>query len=381
MDRLSKLEKIFDNFRIVTQDGITAAGSLAKGYAIHTPGAVPSSADSFPFYRPPAPPPPPYCPTITLTCDQIMSARGKVGWYVQSPDSGYGNPPKVYKKASVVVQNHFDNFTNPSTDDYIYEDYAWSATATIPDCANVGFIDFAQPVRIGCTSDGLVTIDAGQTGYFINHYHSDPDLICGSLDIVSFAAPGHVNCLQVGSPSPPGVNCCCGVGSVDTSFYGDVWNICASPSAVISVDTKTDDHIDKVCDLELLGPGYNHHETHIVLTDEDTTGALILRTEGCLPSYPGTWDGGCRAIRDFDTYSEMNYTIYRFKPKFSIDTAQAADLLICYNEEFTPADGGDPTYTPRTVTIPAGETEVIGPEVLEPVDNGHIDITDVTCCP
>lgn len=73
----------------------------------------------------------------------------------------------------------------------------------------------------------------------------------------------------------------------------------------------------------------------------------------------------------------MSLAIQRFKPKFIIVDPREYDLIICYNEHFVP-DEGDPVDTPKTVTIPVGETEIIGDEITEPDEDGEITITDIT---
>ncbi len=116
----------------------------------------------------------------------------------------------------------------------------------------------------------------------------------------------------------------------------------------------------------------------IDLSDEYTTDQLILNTIAALPSYPGTFTDSCLASRDLST-NEKTYTISRFKPKFTIGAALGTGLTICYNEHLVP-DSGSNTNIPRTVTITAGQTNVVGTEITEPDDDGQITVTNIRCC-
>ncbi len=98
-----------------------------------------------------------------------------------------------------------------------------------------------------------------------------------------------------------------------------------------------------------------------------------------LPAYDDSFTDPCGASRDYSSADPASCLITRFKPKFTIEEALDSDLVICYNEHFIP-DMGDPVNTPKTVTIPSGDTYIIGDEVLEPDSNGEITITDITCC-
>jgi hypothetical protein len=113
-------------------------------------------------------------------------------------------------------------------------------------------------------------------------------------------------------------------------------------------------------------------------SNEYTTDQLISNTNSALPSYDDVFDGGCSASRNLSD-DESSYSISRFKPKFTIVDALEFDFDIYYNEHFEP-DDGEPVDTARRVTIPEGETEIIGDEVTEPDENGTITITDI-CCP
>ena len=57
MDRLTELEKIFNDFNMIGQDGITVHGDLHRGYAVHNMfgGDAPSGAIGFPSFPPPPP--------------------------------------------------------------------------------------------------------------------------------------------------------------------------------------------------------------------------------------------------------------------------------------------------------------------------------------
>lgn len=114
------------------------------------------------------------------------------------------------------------------------------------------------------------------------------------------------------------------------------------------------------------------------LTDEYTTAMLQSFVDAAVPPYDNDFNDNGEAftlLESFDTANKNqdHYAIAKFRPKFSISEARGSDLLICYNEY----GAGD--YTPRTVTIPAGQTFVIGSEVI-PLDNKQVVvITDVGC--
>src|SRR5438552_16516164 len=55
-DRLDWLTQMFDNFRITTQDGITAWGSMHTGYAIDTSGLTGAIGATGGVLPPPPPP-------------------------------------------------------------------------------------------------------------------------------------------------------------------------------------------------------------------------------------------------------------------------------------------------------------------------------------
>lgn len=73
MDRLTELEKLFNNFNIATQDGITVHGDLHRGYAIH---AVTASSTSVGFPPSPPPPPPVDCCNREITEISTMTLSG-----------------------------------------------------------------------------------------------------------------------------------------------------------------------------------------------------------------------------------------------------------------------------------------------------------------
>ncbi len=116
--------------------------------------------------------------------------------------------------------------------------------------------------------------------------------------------------------------------------------------------------------------------THTFL-NEYTTADLISNVISILPAYDDDFNDDCFASRAL--IDDTSYTIFRFNPKFTIEV-QTTDTVICYNEHFVPSVGA-PVDTPKIVTIPAGDTFIIGDEVLEPSANGTTTITDVTCCP
>lgn len=97
-----------------------------------------------------------------------------------------------------------------------------------------------------------------------------------------------------------------------------------------------------------------------------------------LPPYDGDFDDECLASRFVSTV-DGSCTIQRFLPKFTIPSPRDNDLFICYNEHFVP-DVGSPSNTPKVAVILAGDTEVIGDEVLEPDEDGNVTITDIQCC-
>ena len=100
-----------------------------------------------------------------------------------------------------------------------------------------------------------------------------------------------------------------------------------------------------------------------------------------LPAYDGDFDDGCDAAKHEgrDADEVISCTIARFIPKFWISEALGVDVIVTYNEHFTADAGGGSSDTPKTITIPAGSTEVIGDEVFEPSDDGVIEIRDVAC--
>lgn len=118
-----------------------------------------------------------------------------------------------------------------------------------------------------------------------------------------------------------------------------------------------------------------------VLSDEFTTGDLVYFTTLALPSYPGTWDGDCSAIRDL-AVDELSYSIQRFKYKFQLpDMAGNTTAQITWKERFTPDGGGSPVDTPKVYNWDGVASETGEFTVNEPTSNGTVSIVEVemTC--
>jgi hypothetical protein len=113
---------------------------------------------------------------------------------------------------------------------------------------------------------------------------------------------------------------------------------------------------------------------------EYTTELLKSNTEAALPDYSGIYTGGACAASRYLSSDENTYSIQRSRPKFDFDST-TIDFNLCYNEVFTPADGGAPTTTAQCIFVSAGETEAFGPELEEPSTNGTTAIHDITCTP
>jgi hypothetical protein len=126
--------------------------------------------------------------------------------------------------------------------------------------------------------------------------------------------------------------------------------------------------------------GANTHATRTVTLSDliDVCASALAR----LPGYDGDFNDGCQAGRH-KTESEDSCTISRFIPKFTIAAARTTNLNIRYTERLVPDAGGESAGvdTVKYVTIPAGMTEVVGDEVLEPDYNAQIHIHSVGCVP
>lgn len=99
-ERLSKLEQILSDFRMLSQDGITTHGSLKTGYAVdHVQGARGVDGFPTPVYPPTPVVPPPVCPSlIGRNCDTYFEGWGDVngnglGFLPVNPNDFIGGTP------------------------------------------------------------------------------------------------------------------------------------------------------------------------------------------------------------------------------------------------------------------------------------------------
>jgi len=303
------------------------------------------------------------CPEISLSCDQITASRTKCGW---SEFTG-GGDGKLWLTKTVVQSYTFDVGDGP----YI-----------CGDCHFTGSMDTTDIYTIDPDTCGVTCDRSGSGSYnvtchgitvstctYTRHAGSDP----GNCDPPFYQGSGHVvitdyNCAGVFQETQE-------FDQFDTAISDEPLPFaCGGAYAVIEIDetltptVKTETYV-------MGGTGGGSGSGTITLSDENTEDACATAVT-LLPAYDNDFNDPCNASRDS---SESSCTIARFKPKFSIPEALARDLIICYNEHFVP-DEGDPVDTSKTVTIPAGETEVIGDEVVEPDDDGEITITMIDCC-
>lgn len=260
------------------------------------------------------------CPTITLSCESILASKAKCGF--QQFDSlscynpSFSGPIAIYLSETDSYHSEFGGFLCDGTT-------VWSCD------------------QFTC----VITNDGGG--------------LSGSGCGVPGSPVGTTTCtcgLACGPCVPPLLGC--GTCAANCTF------------SVSGTSASFDSH----------PPGGTQTNTTASLSSEYTTAMLISNTEAALPPYDDVFDGPpCASIRDLSE-DQISYTIQRFKPKFSIAIPLGSDLVICYNEHFVPEGGGDPVDTPKTATISAGNTEIIGDEVLEPAENGQTEITDITCC-
>lgn len=317
-----------------------------------------------------SPPPPPGCPTISVVCDAISASKTKCGFAEFTHD----DPPIVHtylvKDESetwistdtiecgldVIFQGSFSTHSEYDTSTCTPTttcDGSYSHTNPCPDegctCVN--------NTRIGCI-DPDHAIDYGLIGCFHNS-------VVPIFELRDATWPATCDPLASCTEFVIGPQGCC-------SFTAGGGCTITGPTITNSTYDVSSSYTD----------GFSYTETNAynaTLSSEYTTATLIANTEAALPAYDDDFDDACSASRD-QSEDETSYTIQRFKPKFTIATARADDLVICYNEHFVP-DVGDPVDTPKTVTIPAGDTDIIGDEVMEPDTDGETTITDVTCCP
>lgn len=268
------------------------------------------------------------CPTITMLCDSISAAASKCG---------YSHDGKVYLSKAVeqlftVVSDigggqYCDGDIEARIDFYGSGSVVFTTTTSFDPLTCIE----GDP---SCLSDGgTITIDRDQTG---DNSEKCDDVYTPCQDHSFNPACGQITPFGISSYAYASDPC----GSI--SF--------PAPSVFTNYDI------------------------------EYTTDMLISNVEGALPPYSGVYtDGACASGRSLSS-DENTYSIQRSKPQFSYSSV-AFDFYICYNEHFTPAGGGGGYDVPQCVLASTGSTEVVGPELFEPPENGTTVIRDIICIP
>lgn len=176
------------------------------------------------------------------TCD--------TGYFVIDSTDG----PGFFTTASVTIYRRSESASDP-TGDYIELNATFHATI-VEECCTHGIPD-SFPGIYGCSS--CVTNEI-VSGTFINHFHTDPDLTCTLIA----GTGGAVACMKWGNPVPPGVNCCCGFGSVDNSpWYADIYGACTGGTATVT-ETRLHNNYSLVCE-ELGVSGLNNYFSYVAI--------------------------------------------------------------------------------------------------------------------
>lgn len=232
----------------------------------------------------------------------------------------------------------------------------------------------------------------------------------------------HYQCTDVGSGTCSGTVSCYQDFAVVGGICGPNSPTCDGGSVVCGGTTYTSCH---------EGQQNTGIENTNIVSDEWTTEQLIDDTIAALPAYDDDFADACAGayrLLTSDGYGhESSYTIRRFIPRFGFSPSPTPiAFTINYNERFTtvpawifphtysigdlvyhygiqyeslvnsntsqfPPLPGDPDTawwarndvdpsavdTPRSLDVNIGDTEALGPEVLEPDDNGTIWITDI----
>lgn len=284
-------------------------------------------------------PPPPDCPAISVVCDSISASKSKCGFGEFGTPS---SPPKYYLTQTETGTGEYHRTCGDTRDQS--QSFSGNCVTTYDPS----------------TCESSVTTDTGTSAR-----EQGMDTCSMAISICSQTGNCETLGCWVGLPTWC-ANCAGGSGSECN---------CTADSNTSYTCVSNCDHGPPEGCTECSGTDTRN----ATLSDEYTTSTLIDNTVSALPDYDDDFDDACGASRDLSD-DETSYTIQRFKPKFTIATALDHDLVICYNEHFVP-DVGDPVDTSNTATIPAGETEIISDEVLEPDEDGEITITNVTCCP
>jgi hypothetical protein len=284
--------------------------------------------------------------SVTLVCDSIFAERQKCGF---TEFSGFAStPPKYYLQREFhVIRTDFVAGTGCTMN----WDLTTTQTYTLDEDGSCG-----SPV---CSCSGSTTGSALAGRPTCSWIAGGPN--CG-LENFSGGCQG-------GTPG-------CPTGCVLTCLSA---NAGGPTSATTSVET---------CDQVNVSPPFNAHFTDtITLSDEYTTDELIAQVEEALPTYSGLFDcdaefaegQGCdcvafRYLSDDDPSFTGTpfFDVERFNPKFKF-AAQVFNFKIKYIEH-TVFDAGGEQSIGRILTVTAGMTEIQGPEVWEPDENGYTEI-------
>jgi hypothetical protein len=266
----------------------------------------------------------------TLVCDSIAASQTKCGWEEQT---GYiSTPPKRYKTRTWF--GWLDQF-----------DYIPDETCTVPG-------DIVGTYRVEVTGACTFSTPGCSPPTSGNQYRETINGVAGSWVDACDISIGVLAAFCSSGPCPEAV-----INAEQTGFSGDGVCYVGSPSFKV---------------LNGLGE---------LLSVEYTTAEMIADAVAALPSYPGTWDGDCAAIRDLAS-DELSYSLQRFKYKFQLpDMTGNTTAQITWTERFTPDGGGSPTDTPKVYDWDGVATETGEYTVNEPASNGTISIVDVamTC--
>lgn len=270
------------------------------------------------------------CPSIEMTCDSISASKTKCGY-----DDGSGSV--FLSKVNVTT---------------------WFATSTI---GGGQFCEGDLEARLDFFSSGEVT-------FFTTTRVEPSTCIEGSPECETDGGTLVVDRQQTGDHEE----------KCDT-FYTPCQDHSVAPACgSITPALSGGYYVGDPCGpLPVIGPF-----TTLAYENEYTTDMLKGITVDALPAYSGLYTGGACASSTYLSDDEKTYSIQRSKPKFSF-APSPIDFLLCYNEVFTPAGGGGGGTTTNTqcLSVSAGQTEVFGPELLEPSTNGTTSIRDITCTP
>ncbi len=267
----------------------------------------------------------PCCPAATLVCDQISASLSKCGI------PAYDGSGSLYLSQTATMSHH-DSVGGLFACD-------WTATATQVVTFDPVTCEFSCECSGSITRTGNPPFSDGCSGSTVN----------GSC-LGGIATPPADSGSQVGTEL---------VGCSDS---------CTSCLGIICHQTGLT-ATSATYNLDSGGVSGGSGTASFTLSTEYTTAMLISNVEDALPDYPETWDGACTASRDLSD-NEVDYSISRFRYKFTWDDPLEEDCTICWIERTFDSDGNPIDDEHICETIAAGETESSVHEALEPDENG-----------